>query len=50
MKKAYTLSTLIVIQSLDPIKDLFHLKEDNEYVLGLEVPYLNDIGALKYST
>lgn len=30
MNKAYTLSTLIVIQSLDPIKDLFRLKEDKE--------------------
>lgn len=30
MNKAYTLSTLIVIESLDPIKDLFCLKEDNE--------------------
>lgn len=50
MNKAYTLSTLLVIQSLDPIKDLFRLKEDNEQVPGPEVPYLNVIGALKYLT
>ena len=45
MDKNYPLSTLIVVQSLDPKKDPFYLKEDDEQILGLEVPYLNAIGA-----
>ena len=48
MDKAYPLSTSIVVQSLEPHKDLFHPKEPDEEILGLEVPYLNAIGALMY--
>ena len=48
MDNAYPLSTLIVVLSLEPHKDLFHPKEPNEKIFGLEVPYLNAIEALMY--
>ena len=48
MDKAYPLSTLMVIQSLDPKKDPFRSKEDDEQILGLEVSHLNAISALMY--
>ncbi|KAM2349142.1 hypothetical protein ACFX1X_012683 [Malus domestica] len=48
MDKAYPLSTPMVIRSLDIKKDPFRPKEDNEMVLGPEVPYLSAKGALMY--
>ncbi|KAM2449650.1 hypothetical protein PS1_019734 [Malus domestica] len=48
MDKAYPLSTPMVIRSLDIKKDPFLPKEDDELVLGPEVPYLSAIGALLY--
>jgi len=48
MEKAYPLSTPMVVQSLDVKKDHFLSLEDDEEILGLEVPYLSAIGALIY--
>ena len=48
MDKAYPLSTPMVVRSLDIKKDSFHPKEEDEMVLGLEVPYLSAVGALLY--
>jgi hypothetical protein len=48
MEKAHHLSTSMVIRSLDVKKDHFHLREDDEEILGPEVPYLSAIGALMY--
>ncbi|KAM1125408.1 hypothetical protein ACFX2B_040210 [Malus domestica] len=48
MDKVYPLSTPIVVHSLDIKKDPFYPKEDDELVLGPEVPYLSVIGALLY--
>ncbi|KAM0982081.1 hypothetical protein ACFX2A_015350 [Malus domestica] len=48
MDKAYPLSTLMVVRSLDIKKDIFRPKEDDELVLGPEVPYLSAICALLY--
>ncbi|KAB2634611.1 hypothetical protein D8674_038086 [Pyrus ussuriensis x Pyrus communis] len=48
MDKAYPLSTPMVVRSLDIKKDPFRPKEDDELVLGPEVPYLSAIGALLY--
>ena len=48
MGKAHPLSTPIIIRSLDVKNGSFRPREDNEEVLGLEVPYLSAIGALIY--
>ena len=48
MDKAYPLSTPMVVRSLDIKKDPFRPKQDNEDILGPEVPYLSAIGALLY--
>ncbi|KAM1848657.1 hypothetical protein ACFX14_012762 [Malus domestica] len=48
MDKAYPLSTPMVVRSLDIKKDPFRPKEDDELVLGPEVPYLSVIDALLY--
>ena len=48
MDKAHPLSSLMIVRSLDAKKDLFHPKEENEALLGPEVPYLSAIGALLY--
>ena len=48
MDKAYPLSTPMVFRSLDIKKDPYRPKEDDENVLGPEVPYLSAIGALLY--
>ncbi|XP_051124753.1 secreted RxLR effector protein 161-like [Andrographis paniculata] len=48
MDKAHSLSTLMVVRTLDPIKDPFRPKVENEEALGPEVPYLSAIGALMY--
>ncbi|PRQ53193.1 putative RNA-directed DNA polymerase [Rosa chinensis] len=41
-------STPMVVRSLDPKKDPFRPKDDDEEVLEAEVPYLSAIGALLY--
>ncbi|XP_051139134.1 secreted RxLR effector protein 161-like [Andrographis paniculata] len=38
----------MIVRSLDPNKDPFRPKEDDEEILGPEVPYLSAIGALMY--
>ena len=48
MDKAHPLSSLMVVHSLDVKNYLFHHCENGEELLGLEVPYLSDIGALMY--
>ena len=48
MDKGHPLSSLMIVRSLDAKKDIFHPKEENEALLGLEVPYLSAIGALLY--
>ena len=46
MKKAWALSAPMVVRSLDVKRHLFRPQEDNEEILGLEVPYLSVIEAL----
>ena len=48
MDKAHLLCTPMIVRSLDVKKDHFRPREDNEEILGLEVPYLSAIGALMY--
>ncbi|CAN4118009.1 unnamed protein product [Withania somnifera] len=48
MDKAHPLSTPMVVRSLDVNKDPFRPQEENEELLGPEVPYLGAIGALMY--
>ena len=48
MDKSHPLSSPIVVRSLEVTKDPFQPKEENEELLGPEVPYLNVIGALMY--
>ena len=48
MDKAHSLSTLMVVRSLEINKDTFQPKENDEELLGPEVPYLCTIGALMY--
>ena len=48
MDKSHPLSTPIVVKSLDMKKDLFRPREDDEELLGPEVPYLSAIRALMY--
>jgi hypothetical protein len=48
MEKAHPLSTPMVVRSLDVKKDHFRPREDDEEILGPEVPYLSAIGALMY--
>jgi hypothetical protein len=50
MANANPLSTPMVVRSLNIDKDPFRHQEENEEVLGPEVPYLNAIGALMYLT
>ena len=38
----------MVVRLLDMKKDIFRPREDNEELLGSEVPYLSAIGALMY--
>ena len=45
MDKAHPLISLMIVRSLDAKKDPFHPKEENEALLGPEVPYLTEIGA-----
>ena len=48
MDKSHPLSSPKVVRSLEVTKDPFQPKEENEEILGLEVPYLSAIGALMY--
>ena len=46
--KAHPLSSPMIVRSLDPKKDLFRPKEENEALLGHEISYLSAIDALLY--
>ncbi|XP_074342802.1 secreted RxLR effector protein 161-like [Apium graveolens] len=48
MDKSYPLTTPMVVRSLEPDKDPFRPREDDEEVFGPEIPYLCVIGALMY--
>ena len=48
MDKSHPLSSPMVVRSLEETKDPFRPKEENEELLGPEVPYLSEIGALMY--
>ena len=48
MHKSYPSKTPMVIRTLDMEKDPFRPKNEDEEVLGPEVPYLSVIGALMY--
>ncbi|XP_074351654.1 secreted RxLR effector protein 161-like [Apium graveolens] len=48
MDKYHPLTTPMVVRSLEPDKDPFQLRENDEEVLGPEIPYLGAIGALMY--
>lgn len=48
MEKAHPLSTPMIVRSLEVDKDPFRPCENDEEVLGPEVPYLSAIGALMY--
>ena len=48
MDKAHSLTTPMVVRSLDTEKDPFRPKGEKEKLLGPEVPYLSAIGALMY--
>ena len=48
MDKSHPLSSLMVVRSLEVTKDPFRPKEENEELLGPEVPYLSAPIALMY--
>ena len=48
MDKAHPLSSPMIVRSLTVNDDPFRPREENEKVLGPEVPYLSAIGALMY--
>ena len=48
MDKSHPLSSPMVVRSLEVTKDPFQSKEENEELLGPEVPYLSAIGTLMY--
>ena len=48
MDKAHPLSSPMIVRFLDAKKDHFRPKEENEALLGHEIPYLSEIGALLY--
>ena len=48
MDKAHPLNSPMIVRSLEVDKDPFRPKEENEKLLGPEVPYLSAIGALMY--
>ena len=48
MDKTHTLSTPMVVRSLDPNKIPFRSREKYEEILGPKVPYISAIGALIY--
>ncbi|XP_074322872.1 secreted RxLR effector protein 161-like [Apium graveolens] len=48
MNKAYPVSTLVIVRSLEKKKDPFRPREKGEELLGPEVTYFSAIGALMY--
>ena len=48
MDKTHPLNSPMVLRFLEVDKDSFRPKEENEKLLGPEVPYLNATGALMY--
>ena len=48
MDKSYPSKTPMVVRSLDMNKDQFRPKDEDEELLGIEVPYVSAIGALMY--
>ena len=48
MDKSHPSKTPMVVRSLDMNKDQFRPSDENEELLGPEVPYLSAIGALMY--
>ena len=48
MDKSHLISSPMVVRSLEVTKDSFLPKEENEELLGPEVPYLSAFGALMY--
>ena len=48
MDKSYPSKTPMVVRSLDMNKDQFRPRDENEELLGPEVPYLSAIRALMY--
>ena len=48
MNKSYPSKTPMIVRSLDMNKDQFRPKDEDEELLGTEVPYLSAIGALMY--
>ncbi|XP_074377715.1 secreted RxLR effector protein 161-like [Apium graveolens] len=48
MDKSHPFNSSMVVRSLDKKKDVFRPKEENEEILGPEVPYLSAIGTLMY--
>ncbi|XP_074347070.1 secreted RxLR effector protein 161-like [Apium graveolens] len=48
MDKSHPLTTPMVVRFLEPDNDPFRPREDDEEVLGPEIPYLGAIGALMY--
>jgi hypothetical protein len=50
MDKIQPVSTPMIRRALDPKKDPFHPKDDDEKILGAEVMYLSAIGALLHLT
>ena len=48
MEKAHSLSTLMVVQSLDVKKDHFLFREDDKEIFSPKIPYINVIDALMY--
>ena len=50
MDKAHSLSSTMIVRSLNAKKDPFCPKEKNKALLGPEIPYLSAIGVLLYLT
>ena len=48
MDKSHPVNSPMVVRSLEVNKDPFRPKEENEELLGPEVPYLSAISALMY--
>lgn len=48
MNKSYPVSTPMELRTLDPEKDIFRRRQENEPALGSEKPYLSAVGALMY--
>jgi hypothetical protein len=48
MDKSYPIKTPMVVRSLDIEKDSFRPWEEEDEILGSQVPYLSAIGALMY--